>query len=366
VYFIRFCDVSVYLEGNVIDLGAYKLQVVEACNGLRYLFPLMSLAFICAYFYREAFWKRAVVFLSSIPITVLMNSFRIGIIGLMVEYWGQSMAEGFLHDFEGWAVFMACTAILLGLMWFLARIGGNRRPFSEVFALDLPGPLPNDAPRRERALPAQFWVVLGLAAAAWLGSLGLGNRAEIVPERAEFAEFPMQLGDWSGRRGVMEQEFIDVLKFEDYLLADYTKSGETGPVNFYSAYYASQRKGESIHSPRSCLPGGGWEIQSLETIVPAGFEGGAEPFKVNRVLIQKGDDRQLVYYWFRQRGRNITDEYLAKWYLFWDALTKNRSDGALIRLTTYIPSYEDTGKAEQRLQDFLRALQPELRRFVAD
>ncbi len=103
VWFIRLFGISVYLEGNVIDLGTYKLQVVEACSGLRYLFPLVTLGFIAAYFFQGAWWKKAVIFLSSIPITVLMNSFRVGAIGVMVEFWGQGMAEGFLHDFEGWA-----------------------------------------------------------------------------------------------------------------------------------------------------------------------------------------------------------------------------------------------------------------------
>jgi len=83
VAFIRLFGVSVYLEGNVIDLGTYQLQVVEACNGLRYLFPLMSLAFLSAYFFKGAMWKRAIIFLSSIPITVLMNSVRIGITGMI-------------------------------------------------------------------------------------------------------------------------------------------------------------------------------------------------------------------------------------------------------------------------------------------
>ncbi len=101
VWVIRLFGVSVYLEGNVIDLGVYKLQVVEACSGLRYLFPLFSLSLIAAFVYKAAFWKRVIIVLSSIPITVLMNSFRIGMIGILVEYKGIEQAEGFLHDFEG-------------------------------------------------------------------------------------------------------------------------------------------------------------------------------------------------------------------------------------------------------------------------
>lgn len=86
VWCMRLFGVSVYLEGNVIDLGVYKLQVAEACDGLRYLFPLMTIGFLIAHFFKAAFWKRALLFLSSIPITILMNSFRIGTIGVMVEH----------------------------------------------------------------------------------------------------------------------------------------------------------------------------------------------------------------------------------------------------------------------------------------
>ena len=92
---IRLFGVSVYLEGNVIDLGNYKLQVVEACNGLRYLFPLVALGVITSYFYNDSLWKKIVIVISTVPITVFMNSVRIGIIGVLVEYWGIDMAEGF-------------------------------------------------------------------------------------------------------------------------------------------------------------------------------------------------------------------------------------------------------------------------------
>lgn len=381
VWFIRLFDISVYLEGNVIDLGSMQLQVVEACNGLRYLFPLMSLAFMCAYFYQAAFWKRAVVFLSSIPITVFMNSFRIGVIGITVEYWGREMAEGFLHDFEGWFIFMACTGILLLEMWALAQIGKERRPLREVFGLTFPEPLPKDAQFRERVLPKQYWAVLGLLVAALGVSLSLEHRGEAVPQRAEFAAFPLQVGEWKGRRQLMEQQYIDALKFDDYILADYVYSPHPNPlpkgegvkrvgmsaamsVNFYSAYYASQRKGESVHSPRSCIPGGGWEIVSHEVVGLDGPSLGGEPLKVNRLLIQKGEDRQLVYYWFQQRGRDVTNEYAVKWYLFWDALTRNRTDGALVRLTTFAPKGEDLAAADKRLISFLQAALPELGRYI--
>ena len=363
VSFIRLCDISVFLEGNVIDLGPMRLQVAEACNGLRYLFPLISVAFMCAYFYRAAFWKRAVVFLSSLPVTIIMNSFRIGMIGVLVEYFGKPMAEGFLHDFEGWIVFMGCTGILVLEMWALARIGAEPRPLREVFGLEYPPPWPASTRFRKRELPWHYWAAGAALAMGLVISLSARQRQEIVSPRASYAEFPMELGEWRGHRQNLDAEIIEALKFDDYILADYARNGDAVPVNLYSSYYDSQRAGESIHSPRTCLPGGGWRMARLETIAPGGLGG---DFPVNRVMIQKGADRQLVYYWFRQRGRNITDEYLAKFYLLIDAIGMNRTDGALVRLTTPIPQGDDMGRAERRLSDFLRALAPRMRAFVPD
>jgi exosortase D (VPLPA-CTERM-specific) len=363
VLFIRFCDISVFLEGNVIDLGNYRLQVVEACSGLRYLFPLMSLTLICAYFFRVPFWKRLVLFLSSVPITVAMNSLRVGITGVLVEYRGTAMAEGFLHDFEGWIIFMACTAVLVAEMWLLA--GFDRRAFRAAFGPAGPEPAPAGAPPAKSGTPRQIWAVTALSIGALALSPSFIRSDEIVPPRAEFFEFPLSVGAWRGQREVLEQEYVDTLKADDYLLANYFRPGMP-PVNLYSAYYASQRKGESTHSPQSCIPGGGWQIKSMDVLaIPeAGGKGG--PLRVNRVLIQRGDDREIVYYWFRQRGRELTSEYLVKWYLFWDALTRNRSDGALVRLTTYVPPTEDTGNAERRLAEFMALAVPDLERFIPE
>ncbi len=353
---IRLFGVSVYLEGNVIDLGNYQLQVVEACNGLRYLFPLMSLAFLCAYFFKGAFWKRAVIFISSIPITVLMNSFRIGVTGVLVDYKGIAMAEGFLHDFEGWFIFMSCLAILLGEMWLLSKIGRDgKRPLREVFGLDFPEPSPQGASIRYRSLPKPFIFSAVLLAVTAASSFLLVQREEIIPSRTDFSAFPLQIGDWQGKGERMEQIYVDALKFDDYIMANFA-NGTGGVVNFYVAYYGSQRKGESAHSPRSCLPGDGWQMTGLTVKQVDDAHINGVPLKVNRVEIQKGEYKQLVYYWFQQRGRIITNEYLVKWYLFWDALTKNRTDGALVRLTTLVLPNEDMSDAERRLDNFTKAV----------
>jgi exosortase D (VPLPA-CTERM-specific) len=362
---IRLFGVSVYLEGNVIDLGQFKLQVVEACSGLRYLFPLVSLGYIAAYLYKDSLWKKAVIFLSTIPITVLMNSFRIGVIGVMVEYWGQDMAEGFLHDFEGWFVFMACTAVLLAEMWLLSKIGSNKLSFSEVFAIDPPAPVPEGAVQMKRAIPKTFYLLFTLLVGMAVISQALPERSEIIPERQVFDQFPMDIGEWKGSRGELENIYLEALKLSDYIVANYTgKDNKT--VNFYVAYYDSQRKGVSAHSPKSCLPGGGWKIQEFDQLVINGAAVAGKPLLVNRTIIQMGEVKQLVYYWFQQRGRIITNEYLVKWYLFWDALTRQRTDGSLVRITVLVRPGQDVAETDKMLQKFARDVSAELEKFIPE
>ncbi len=361
---IRAFGVSVFLEGNVIDLGSYKLQVVEACNGLRYLFPLASFGFLCAYLYRGPFWHKAVIFLSTMPITVFMNSFRIGVIGFTVDRWGQEMAEGFLHDFEGWVIFMACLAVLFAEIALLARLQRPSRSFADTFFVEIPAPAPVGAIVGKQRVPVAYAASISLLIAAALGAFSIGSRQEIIPTRTEFAEFPTEIESWRGTQEVMEQVYVDALKFTDYVMVNYKRGEEPYPVNFYVAYYASQRAGESAHSPRSCIPGGGWKIEGLSgTVLPdVPVPGGAQA--VNRVQIAMGENKQLVYYWFQQRGRVITNEYLVKWHLLWDSLFMNRSDGALVRVTTFIPPGEAWEDGDRRLQEFLKDLGPALEQYV--
>jgi len=360
---IRLFGISVFLEGNVIDLGSYKLQVVEACNGLRYLFPLMSIAFIMAYFFNVALWKRVLVFFTSIPLTIIMNSIRIGIIGVMVEYWGTDMAEGFLHDFEGWLFFMVCMVMLIGIMWLINRIGSEKKSFQEAFGIDYPAPFPKDIPVKPRAMPSTVYgLVLVLGIASSITPI-LEGRQDAVVERKTLEQFPVDFGGWSGQRDRIKDIYLEELDLTDYIIADYVDD-QRRTVNFYAAYYASQRAGESAHSPQSCLPGGGWKINKLtQQRIDNALPGNAS-FDVNRVQIQMGESRILVYYWFQQRGRVITNEYLVKWYLLVDGLQRNRTDGALVRLTTVIAPDEEWSAGDKRLNDFVHDVAPVLETYI--
>jgi exosortase D (VPLPA-CTERM-specific) len=367
VWVIRAAGISVLLEGNIIDLGNYQLEVAEACSGLRYLFPLMTLAFIVAYLFRGPMWKRVTVFLSSVPITVVMNSLRIGFIGITVERWGTGMAEGTLHDFEGWLVFMLSTAALLLTAFGLSRFGPSRVNWRDTLSLD---PVPAPATPKTNPVPAGVRIAvprpfIGATVLVVLGAvLGLATPAPEVsfPARTSFDDFPNRVGEWVGRRDTLQSVYLDALRLDDYVLADF-RGPDGQAVNFYAAYYQSQDSTRAIHSPHDCIPGGGWEITRFEQrTFPAVGATGA--FKVNRAIVRLGSQRQLVYYWFDERGRRFTSEYAARWYLFWDALTRHRTDGALVRFVAPFPADANESDVDANIMRLASSIEPTLNRYV--
>ena len=360
---VRLFGIPVFLEGNIIDLGEMKLQVVDACSGLRYLFPLMTVGFIMAYFFQGPLIFRALVFISTVPVTILMNSIRIGLIGVSVEYWGPQMAEGILHDFEGWIVFMACFFILIAEIWLFTRLAGIRRPLNQVMGIVPPGPLPKDAAAKSRQIPASLYASIVLITLFIIPATQLSEREEIKPDRTHFVFFPQTFAQWRGNFVPMEQRFINTLKFDDYVIEDF-KDSSGNRINFYTAYYASQKKGVSAHSPRSCMPSGGWRIESLDTITLQENYLNGQPLNVNRTFIVNGEHQSIVYYWFQQRGKIITNEYLVKWHLLVDSIVKQRTDGALVRFVLPLNDDESIEAQEDRLKQLVLQVSQVLPEFV--
>jgi exosortase D (VPLPA-CTERM-specific) len=323
----------------------------------------MSFGFLCAAIYLGPWWHRVIIFLSAIPLTIFMNSFRIGVIGALVNSYGTEQAEGFLHYFEGWVVFMFCVGILFLEMWILAKSRGAR--LMEVFALDIPSAstLTNLLPSG-RVQPQLIASTVVLCLGVVLAS-GLQSRQDLIPERETFSTFPLIVDEWKGRDELIDDPgVLKNLAADDYFLAVYWNTVHGGSVGMWVAYYSDQRKGEAVHSPRACLPGGGWKLESFDDHVIKNLGPNGEDYVINRSVISQGDARQLVYYWFVERGRIQTNEYWVKWYIFWDSLTKGRSDGALVRVTTFVPDVAFMDEADQRLEEFVRAIQPKLAYFL--
>ncbi|RJR20345.1 MAG: VPLPA-CTERM-specific exosortase XrtD [Desulfobacteraceae bacterium] len=367
VAMIHAFGMSAFRDGNVIDLGFTQLQVVDACSGLRYLFPLVVMALILAYFYRGSAWKKFVIVIASVPLTIVTNALRIALTAVLYRTFGASVAEGFFHSFGGWFIFMFSLGALLFLMWALSGFG----PFGSLMQFGRSPQKEQNKEAKDQARPFSLKSLLSppqfLVAVVLLGAtLAVSHAVEFrekIPMARSFAGFPLELGTWKGKRQTMEQKFIDTLDLSDYVMLNYQgKDGKS--VDFYTAFYESQRKGESIHSPETCLPGSGWEFKKAGAVELPLKDRRGNPMRVNKAVMIKGDFRQLSYFWFPQRDRVLTSAWELKWYNFWDALTRQRTDGALVRLITPIYTGEDLAEADQRLLAFTREIVPVLNEFL--
>jgi EpsI family protein len=172
----------------------------------------------------------------------------------------------------------------------------------------------------------------------------------------------MRSSDWSGADLNIPADVREMLGNGDFLLREYRENNASTPVELFVAYFPSQRSAESIHSPKNCLPGSGWfPLEVSRTPISVA---GRSPFVVNRYVVANGLQRRLVLYWYRSHNRTMASEYQAKLYLAIDALRYNRSDGALVRLTTPIAPEEKIESAERRLLDFGAIAVPELDHFL--
>ena len=367
---IRMMGIPVFLDGNIIDLGEFQLHVAEACSGLRYLFPIMSFTYIFAVLYQGSIWHKAVLLLAAIPIAVLMNSVRIGIIGIVVNSFGIEHAEGFMHYFEGWVVFLICIIAMIGLARLMQFVSGDRRSFAEVLDLDLDG-LGSQVARIRHVVPSvpMMGSVTIFAASAALWSVFMITTPSQI-ERDPFLLFPTQVGDWNGLRNPdLEPNIARSLEADDYLTMNFRGEGTAPPVDFFVAWYRDQQSG-GIHSPEICLPAGGWEMSEIKEVdIPLEIVVDGVPrvinVPVNRAIIQKGLARQLVYYWFDQGGKRITSDYAAKIWLLWSSFQYGRTDGALLRLVTRVgDGAEAEAIADERLQSLMASVFPVLPQFL--
>ena len=212
-----------------------------------------------------------------------------------------------------------------------------------------------------------------VAFAILIGTIGFMesmSHGELILQKESFSSFPLTLANrWQGKELGMDQEVLDVLKVSDYMMRYYQpipiRDGTDNqppltPLSLYVGYYESQRTGATYHSPKNCLPGSGWNFAESDIVsIPITHSGPSKRnILVNKVLIQKGIEKQLVVYWYHDRGRTIASEYMAKAYMIWDAMTQNRTDGALVRII--VPVRESPEEAFQIGVTFLNDMWPEL------
>ncbi len=187
---------------------------------------------------------------------------------------------------------------------------------------------------------------------------------EPVLTRLSLKEFPSEIGDWVlVREQQMDDSSMAVLQVDDYIMRTYSNSkGQT--VSLYIGYFKSQKEGKTNHSPRQCLPGAGWSTVETAPVILQVTDHGSRQIPANRYLMKKGNDMELFLFWYHGRGRQIASEPLTKAYLIWDKLTKNRTDGALIRINSIASSGPD--KALENQAEFIRSFYPILSKYIPE
>jgi EpsI family protein len=189
------------------------------------------------------------------------------------------------------------------------------------------------------------------------------GRTEVIANRLPLSSFPAQLGNWDSTEIELDQKTLEVLGSGDFMERVYRSPGEQLPVvDLFLAYFPSQRVGDTIHSPQHCLPGAGWNPEENSRITLS--LPGHGPFPANRYVIGKAGARKLVVYWYWAHDRGVASEYWAKFYLVKDSIRLNRSDGALVRITTDMFPGETAEAAQQRVLPFASTVSPLLNDYI--
>lgn len=361
---IRAFGIPVRLEGHIIDLGDYQLEVAQACSGLQYLFPVAGFAVLFAALSRQPAWQRIALVAFSVPLAIVMNALRIAITALLVDRAGIEAAEGFLHAFEGWAIMLAC---LLGLLLFMVALraltpaSARRGPL-----LDLRLPHLGDAATGALAATTPSQPLALAAAGALVSALTFSALApeRSMPPRLNFYQFARQIEGWQGVPRGIAPEMDALLRADDYLDLTFYANDAAAPVQMFSVFYVRQTAGSAIHSPELCLPVNGWEVLEIGRRQLDMSAAGFGSFEAVRVIVTRNGEKQLVYYWFEQRGKREISELRTKLGILLDGLRTGRSDGALVRYVTPITGKDGLAAAEERVQSFMRASLPELPGFV--
>jgi EpsI family protein len=223
----------------------------------------------------------------------------------------------------------------------------------------MPEPTPH-----QRPFPSKTILMIACVLAAQMALYAYYTKAEKVAVGRSFTEFPNRLGAWNlSQEGVVEQEVRDMLQADDIMNRFYSDTQSRYSANLFVASFRSQRSGVAPHSPKNCLPGSGWTpIVSDKHLIKLSDR--AEPIQVNRYIVQRGEYKSMVLYWYQSRQRTVAGEVEAKLFTMWDAIKDNRTDTALVRVVIALPSEDTTEQVMQKAEDFIRAFFNPLRTYL--
>jgi len=347
--------VVVHREGNVINLARGQMDVAEACSGIRSLLSLVTLAIIYGYLMETRRWVRVVLALSAVPIAVAANSVRVFVTGLLVEHGYQEEAEGIPHAMMALLVFAVALIMLFALHRVISLIWKSS-PTAPSNGTRLEERRAGDVSTKAGSF--RFGLVAVPMLATAIGLLAHSS-SPTVPHAGSL---PLQIDGWTGIDIPIDQQTLNILGPGEYLLRDYENASQPESINLYIPFFPTQKAGDTIHSPDHCLPGAGW-VPILREVIRLGLPDGSS-IPVNRYVVSKAGERQLVLYWFQAHGRVVASEWSAKYYLIADSIYMNRSDGGMVRLMTPMLAGESADAAQARVMKLGSQLLPLIDNYI--
>ncbi len=356
---LRLIGVPVLREGNMLVLARLPLDVAEACSGIRSLLTLVTLTIIYGYLLESRIWVRILLVFCAVPIAVAANSFRVFGTGMLVQFWDPDKAEGFFHTFQGLVIFAVALVLLFAVHRVISLIW-KTSPATPPLAK--PAVRQSENTFQSAGGSPRFWMAAVLMLTTAVG-LQAHSHNENFPPRASLSSLPPQMDGWTGTDQPIDQQTLDILGPGEFLVREYESGSQPQPaINLYLAYFPTQKAGDTIHSPNHCLPGAGWVPISREMIQLTRPDGSS--FPVNRYVVSKAGERQLVLYWFQAHGRVVASEWKAKYYLVADSIQLNRSDGGLVRLMSPMSHGETREAAQARIMKLGSQLVPLLDEYI--
>ncbi|OGP13272.1 MAG: EpsI family protein [Deltaproteobacteria bacterium GWA2_54_12] len=361
--FISLFNIPVHVSGNVIDLGVTQLQVVDACSGLRYIFPLFALGILFAYFFERIAWKRLFCVLVTIPLGILLNALRIGVTGILTEMFGPKVSEGFFHDFSGWVLFVVAFIMLFLISRFLA-VFSPQAMVSKESNVPQRGHDPTLAVEGKNTTGAFLFSVAILSFVAVL-SLSTSTLPAVTIDGG-IQGFPMLIGEWKGTPEIVDPVIIRESGAEE-AFSGYYINGSGSEMSLYMGYRSTAFLSNEnfFHSPTVCIPSSGWVQREVKrrTITNVLY---FDNLDVTEMVIEKEGKRQLVYFWFQTKDKATHDKNINRFHLSLHAIRRDNTHDLFIRPIAPVDSAEKIEDAEIRMDGFVREMMPVLLHFLKE
>ena len=351
---LHLLGISVFRQGNIIDIGTMQFNVVDACSGMNYLLPLLCLAIIIGYFFSKSLWVRFFLFISAIPITVALNVIRIASTAVIADYWTREIASGFMHAFSGWLLFMLGFVLLFIELKILVRFF-KQKPNST---------LRNKPTQKiERKYVNESIGPLPIIVTVCLFAIFIGGYYAIASKKANFpvpnlSDLPRVIDGYKEGKMVPEDKGIKAFSsVTDSITCVYTKN-EADPIVVYIGYYRTTPNLKGfIHTPEVCLESTGWKVKEINNYE---LRVADDSLMINCRLVfsERPGIKQVLVYWYQIGDFATGHERLAHLYTGYDAIFGNYDDAVKIMISKNYIHASEREKSFQELVSFVRAFYP--------